>query len=97
MVNFVPDQIRALATTTRTHRDAMGKLAPIGEVNRKAAGPGMPHSAFAANVELTLEAMDRVITLHQGRLTQFADLTDAAAGAVDAMEAGNVAKFQAIK
>ncbi|MGV9412789.1 hypothetical protein ACWDOP_23010 [Nocardia sp. NPDC003693] len=97
MVNFVPDQIRALATTTRTHRDAVGKLAPVGQVNRNAALKAMPCSAFAANIGLTLEAMDRVVTLHQGRLTQFADLTDAAAGAVDAMEAENVAKFQGIK
>lgn len=37
MVAFDPEKLRALATDTRTHRDAIGKLNPIGEHNRDAA------------------------------------------------------------
>ncbi|GAB4583878.1 hypothetical protein [Nocardia sp. IFM 10818] len=97
MVAFDPEKMRALATDTRTRCSAIGKLAPIGENDRNAAGPAMPFSAFATNIRTVLEAMDRVVTLHQGRLTQFADQTDAAAGAVDTMEETNVAGFQGIK
>ncbi|MFC9993503.1 hypothetical protein [Nocardia sp. NPDC127526] len=97
MVAFDPEKIRALATDTRTHCGAIGKLAPIGVADRNAALPAMPFSAFADRIKEVLEAMDRVVTLHQGRLTQFADQTDAAAGAVDVMEETNVAGFQGIK
>lgn len=97
MVAFDPEKLRALATDTRTHAGAIGKLNPIGEHNRDAALGAMPFSAFAKNVGLVLAAMDRVVTLHQGRLDQFATLTDNAAGTVDGMEEANVAGFKGIK
>ncbi|WP_405485775.1 hypothetical protein [Nocardia sp. NBC_00511] len=97
MVAFDPDKLRALATDARTHSDAIGKLKPIGEHNRDAALGAMPFSAFAKDVHDVLQAMDRVVVLHQGRLTQFATLTDNAATTVDAMEDANVAAFKGIK
>lgn len=97
MVAFDPEKLRALATDTRTHAGAIGKLSPIGEHNRDAAPGAMPFSAFAKNVGDVLKAMDRVVALHQGRLDQFANLTDNAAGTVDGMEEANVAGFKGIK
>ncbi|WP_433566427.1 hypothetical protein ACQP1O_15200 [Nocardia sp. CA-151230] len=97
MVAFDPEKLRALATDTRTHSDVIGKLAPIGQTDRNATPAAMPFSAFATNIKGVFEAMDRVVALHQGRLTQFAGLTDNAAGTVDGMEEANVAGFKGIK
>ncbi|GAB3209578.1 hypothetical protein [Nocardia tengchongensis] len=97
MIAFDPEKLRTLATDSRTHAGAIGKLSPIGEHNRDAALGAMPFSAFAKDVQLVLQAMDRAVTLHQGRLDQFATLTDNAAGTVDGMEEANVAGFKGIK
>lgn len=97
MVAFDPEKLRTLATDTRNHAGAISKLKPIGEHNRDAAPGAMPFSAFAKNIQGVLKAMDRVVVLHQGRLDQFAGLTDNAAATVDGMEATNVAAFKGIK
>ncbi|MEV0461439.1 hypothetical protein AB0I30_07245 [Nocardia tengchongensis] len=97
MIAFDPEKMRTLATDTRNHAGAIGKLSPIGEHNRDAAPGAMPFSAFAKDIQLVLQAMDRAVTLHQGRLDQFATLTDNAAGTVDGMEEANVAGFKGIK
>ncbi|UGT41832.1 hypothetical protein LTV02_39045 [Nocardia yamanashiensis] len=94
---FNTTKMRELATGTRTKATAIDDMEPVAVANCAAARKAMPNSAFATRIEESVQALDRVLTLHAARLRAFADKTDAAATAVDAMEEVNVESFKGLK
>ncbi|AOW94143.1 hypothetical protein BFN03_19580 [Rhodococcus sp. WMMA185] len=70
MVQVEPDKVRDLAERTRRSGDRVGELAPV--TDGVSPIPAMTGSAFAAALEDTALAVDRVVAYHRDVLHEFA-------------------------
>ncbi|GAA5088545.1 hypothetical protein [Nocardia iowensis] len=72
MFDVDPAKMRKLAADVRVHSDAVAGKAPVAKTARDQARDNLTGSATGVRIQETLEALDRVVEFHVGRLRELA-------------------------
>ncbi|MFI7669923.1 hypothetical protein [Nocardia sp. NPDC049526] len=96
MFEVDPVRMRKLAADVRVHSDTIAGKAPVAKGSRDDARDKLPGSSTGVRIQETLEALDRVVDFHVGRMRELAGVVEQQATAFEQQDQANATRLRQV-